>query len=66
MRAFYVLVQLRNEILSLIDGEMNVVVLNSDLGVQEHHVGGVAANGVEDDLLVLDVLCSRVGERLER
>ena len=57
-------VQLGDQVLSLVDVEMYVGVGDSDLGMQERHIGGVAADGVEDNLLVLDVVCPSVGKRL--
>ena len=63
-RAFDVLVQTIDEVLGLVNVESNVVVGNSNFGVDESHIGGVTSDRIEDDLLILEVVRPSVGERL--
>ena len=59
-----IMVQLVDELLSLVDVELDVLVGHPDNCMEERRVGGVSAKGVEDDFLIFDVMCLRVGERL--
>ena len=58
------MVQLVDELLSLVDVELDVLVGHPDYSMEERHVGGVSAEGVKDEFLIFDVMCLRVGERL--
>ena len=64
MRAFHVFVELIDEVLRLIDVETDVGVGDPDLGVKERDIGGVPSDGVEDDLLVFEIVSPCVGAGL--
>ena len=58
------MVQLVDELLSLVDVELDVLVGHPDYSMEERRVGGVSAEGVKYEFLIFDVMCLRVGERL--
>ena len=64
MRAFHVFVELIDEVLRLIDVETDVGVGDPDLRVKERDIGGVPSDGVEDDLLVFEIVSPGVGAGL--
>ena len=64
LQVFHIMVQLVDELLSLVDVELDVLVGHPDYSMEERHVGGISAEGVKDEFLIFDVMCLRVGERL--
>lgn len=64
VRAFDVFVEFVDEVLCLIDVEADVSVGDPDLGVKERDIGGVPSDGVEDDLLVFEIVSPGVGAGL--
>lgn len=58
------MVQLLDKVFSLVDVKLDVLVRHPDLDMQERHIVGVPADGVKDDLLVFDIMCSGMGKRL--
>ena len=53
--------ELIDEVFRLIDVETDVGVGDPDLSVKERDIGGVPSDGVEDDLLVFEIVSPGVG-----